>query len=128
MCSIIKPFALVFELYIMYYNRDFIISIVKCKILIGLIWKNNKEIHNDTLIIQLRYNKQIKVQIIICLTFNKLVYFSSHHSFSFLTCSSSLGVKSFLMLNVFRISSGVLPLIILATVLQVTSNKPLMSR
>jgi len=55
-------------------------------------------------------------------------YFSSHHSFSLRTCSSSAGVKSFLMLNVFRISSGVLPLIMFATVLQVTSNKPLMSR
>ena len=41
-----------------------------------------------------------------------------------LTCSSSLGVKSFLMLNVFLISSGVFPLIMLATVLQVTSNRP----
>ena len=51
-------------------------------------------------------------------------HFSSHHSFSFLTCSSSLGVKSFLMLNVLRMSSGVLPLIMLATVLHVTSNKP----
>merc|ERR1712150_182711 len=55
-------------------------------------------------------------------------HFSSHHSFSFLTCSSSAGVKSFLMLNVFLISSGVLPLIMLATVLQVTSSSPPMSR
>jgi len=46
----------------------------------------------------------------------------------FLTCSSSAGVKSFLILNVFLISSGDLPLIMFATVLQVTSNKPLMSR
>ena len=69
------------------------------------------------------------------------IYFSSHHSFSFLTwekmiytemkiktkvqtCSSSLGVKSFLILKVFLISSGVLPLIMLATVLHVTSNNP----
>ena len=51
-------------------------------------------------------------------------YFSSHHSFSFLTCSSSAGVKSFLMLKVFLISSGVFPLIMLATVLQVTSRRP----
>ena len=51
-------------------------------------------------------------------------YFSSHHSFSFRTCSSSEGVKSFLMLKVLRISSGVLPLIMLATVLQVTSRRP----
>ena len=51
-------------------------------------------------------------------------HFSSHHSFSLRTCSSSLGVKSFLILNVFLISSGVLPLIILATVLHVTSNNP----
>jgi len=56
------------------------------------------------------------------------IYFSSHHSFSLRTCSSSAGVKSFLMLNVFRISSGVLPLIMFATVLQVTSSRPLMSR
>ena len=55
-------------------------------------------------------------------------YFSSHHSFSLRTCSSSLGVKSFLMLKVLRISSGVLPLIMFATVLQVTSNRPLISR
>lgn len=55
-------------------------------------------------------------------------YFSSHHSFSFRTCSSSLGVKSFLMLKVLRISSGVFPLIIFATVLQVTSSKPLISK
>lgn len=57
-----------------------------------------------------------------------VIYFSSHHSFSLRTCSSSAGVKSFLMLNVLRISSGVLPLIIFATVLHVTSNRPLMSR
>lgn len=55
-------------------------------------------------------------------------HFSSHHSFSFRTCSSSAGVKSFLMLNVFLISSGVFPLIMLATVLQVTSRSPLISR
>lgn len=84
-------------------------------------------------------------------------YFSSHHWFSLRTwwskqvfsrsclkaficfCSleqmvgintwaSSSSVKSFLMLNVFLISSGVLPLIMLATVLQVTSNRPLMSK
>ena len=55
---------------------------------------------------------------------NDPIHFSSHHSFSFRTCSSSLGVKSFLILNVFRISSGVFPLIMLATVLHVTSNRP----
>ena len=44
------------------------------------------------------------------------------------TCSSSAGVKSFFMLNVLRISSGVLPLIMLATVLHVTSSRPFMSR
>ena len=54
----------------------------------------------------------------------RLPYFSSHHSFSLRTCSSSLGVKSFLMLKVFLISSGVFPLIMLATVLQVTSRRP----
>lgn len=61
-------------------------------------------------------------------TLLKIVYFSSHHSFSFRTCSSSAGVKSFLMLKVFLISSGDFPLIMLATVLQVTSSKPLMSK
>lgn len=45
-----------------------------------------------------------------------------------ITWASSSSVKSFLMLNVFLISSGVLPLIMLATVLQVTSNRPLMSK
>lgn len=44
------------------------------------------------------------------------------------TWASSSSVKSFLMLKVFLISSGVLPLIMLATVLQVTSNRPLMSK
>ena len=60
---------------------------------------------------------------------NEISYaFSSHHSFSLRICSSSSGVKSFLMLNVLRISSGVFPLIMLATVLQVTSSSPLISR
>jgi len=53
---------------------------------------------------------------------------SSHHAFSRFTSSSSSGVKSFLMLNLMRISSGVLPLISSATVLQVKSSKGLMSR
>lgn len=44
------------------------------------------------------------------------------------TWASSSSVKSFLMLKVFLISSGVLPLIMLATVLQVTSNRPLISK
>ena len=57
-----------------------------------------------------------------------IFYFSSHHSFSLRTCSSSSGVKSFLMLNVFLISSGDFPLIMFATVLQLTSKRPLMSR
>lgn len=56
------------------------------------------------------------------------LYFSSHHWFSLRTWASSSSVKSFLMLKVFLISSGVLPLIMLATVLQVTSSRPLMSR
>ena len=47
---------------------------------------------------------------------------SSHHAFSRFTSSSSSGVKSFLMLNRMRISSGVLPLISSATVLQVRSS------
>ena len=37
--------------------------------------------------------------------------YSNAHWFSFLTSSSSSGVKSFLMLNVFLISSGVLPVV-----------------
>lgn len=82
------------------------------------------------------------------------LHFSSHHWFSLRTCNthiswwarahyitrhrikwalvftwaSSSSVKSFLILNVFLISSGVLPLIMFATVLQVTSSKPLMSK
>jgi len=71
-----------------------------------------------------RYDRPCTAQFFLSRRF----YFSSHHSFSLRTCSSSAGVKSFLMLNVFLISSGVLPLIILATVLHVTSSKPLMSR
>jgi hypothetical protein len=42
-------------------------------------------------------------------------YRSSHHLFSSLTCFSSSGVKSFVMLKVWRISSAVFPLIIEAT-------------
>jgi hypothetical protein len=53
---------------------------------------------------------------------------SSAHAFSLRTCSSSAGVKSFWMLNCARISSGVLPVIIFATVLQVRSSIGLMSR
>jgi hypothetical protein len=41
---------------------------------------------------------------------------------------TSCGVKSFLILNVRRISSGAFPLIIFATVLHVTSSKPLISK
>lgn len=72
----------------------------------------------------------VKHPVVILVVFStiQINYFSSHHSFSFRTCSSSAGVKSFLMLNVFRISSGDFPLIMFATVLHVTSNKPLMSR
>jgi len=44
-------------------------------------------------------------------------------TFSFLICASSSGVKSLTMLNNLRISSGVLPLIMFATVLQPTSLK-----
>lgn len=56
------------------------------------------------------------------------LHFSSHHWFSLRTWASSSSVKSFLILKVLRISSGVFPLIILATVLHVTSSKPLMSK
>lgn len=44
------------------------------------------------------------------------------------TWASSSSVKSFFILKVLRISSGVFPLIMLATVLHVTSSKPLMSK
>ena len=44
------------------------------------------------------------------------------------TTRTSCGVKSFLILNKRRISSGVFPLIILATALHVTSSKPLISK
>ena len=57
---------------------------------------------------------------------------SPHHSkahwFSLLTSSSSSGVKSFLILKVFRISSGVFPLIMSATVWHVKSNSPFIFR
>lgn len=53
---------------------------------------------------------------------------SSAHSFSLRIWSSSSGVKSFWMLKVLRISSGDLPLIMFATVLQPTSSSALMSR
>jgi hypothetical protein len=52
--------------------------------------------------------------------------YSNAHWFSLRTSSSSSGVKSFLMLNVFRISSGVFPLIMSATVWQVRSSRFLM--
>lgn len=55
-------------------------------------------------------------------------YRSSAHSFSFLICASSSGVKSLTMLKSLRISSGCLPLIMLATDLHPTSNKGLMSK
>jgi len=51
----------------------------------------------------------------------------SAHAFSCCTCSPSWGVKSFAMPNMARISSEVRPLIILATVLQVTSKRGAMS-
>lgn len=54
--------------------------------------------------------------------------YSSAHSFSRRIWSSSSGVKSFWMLKVLRISSGDLPLIMLATVLQPTSSRALISR
>ncbi len=56
------------------------------------------------------------------------IYRSSAHSFSRRICSSSSGVKSLVMLNVLRISSGDLPLIMFATVLQPRSRRGLMSR
>lgn len=54
--------------------------------------------------------------------------YSSAHSFSRRIWSSSSGVKSFWMLKVLRISSGDLPLIMLATVLHPTSRRALISR
>ena len=56
------------------------------------------------------------------------ITYSSAHSFSRLIWSSSSGVKSFWILKVFRISSGVFPLIIFATVLHPTSRRGLISR
>src|SRR5579859_1955214 len=67
------------------------------------------------------------------------IYLSSAHSFSFLICASSSGlpleppldwayVKSLVMLNVFLISSGDLPLIMFATVLQPVSRSGLISK
>lgn len=52
---------------------------------------------------------------------------SSHHLFSSLTFASSSGVKSLTILKVFRISSGVLPLIIDATFAHVRSRSDLIS-
>ena len=54
--------------------------------------------------------------------------YSNAHWFSRRTSSSSSGVKSFGMLNVLRISSGVFPLIMLATVRHVRSSSGLMLR
>merc|ERR1719182_1327368 len=54
-------------------------------------------------------------------------YDSSHHLFSSRTLASSSGVKSFTILNVLRMSSGVLPLIMDATLAQVRSRSDLMS-
>ena len=54
--------------------------------------------------------------------------YSNAHWFSLRTSSSSSGVKSFLMLNALRISSGVLPLIMFATVMHVRSRRDLMFR
>lgn len=56
-----------------------------------------------------------------------VVYESSAHLFSALTASSSSGEKSFWILNLLRISSGVLPFIILATLAHVKSNNGLIS-
>ncbi|RWW84280.1 hypothetical protein BHE74_00007108, partial [Ensete ventricosum] len=53
---------------------------------------------------------------------------SKAHWFSLRISSSSSGVKSFLILKVLRISSGVLPFIMSATVWQVKSSKDLMLR
>ena len=53
--------------------------------------------------------------------------YSNAHWFSLRTSSSSSCVKSFLMLNVLRISAGVFPLIIFATVWQHKSSNSLIS-
>jgi len=57
----------------------------------------------------------------------RFYYDSSAHLFSARTASSSSGVKSFVMLKVLRICSGVLPLIIEATFAHVRSSKGLIS-
>ena len=72
-------------------------------------------------VIVCRQNKEMNAK-------KRNVHRSSAHSFSFLICASSSGVKSFVMLKSFRISSGCLPLIMLATDLQPTSSKGLMSK
>ena len=54
--------------------------------------------------------------------------YSNAHWFSLRTSSSSSCVKSFLMLNVLRISAGVFPLIIFATVWQHKSSNSLISK
>jgi hypothetical protein len=54
--------------------------------------------------------------------------FSLDHSFSPRICSSSAGVKSFSMLNIVRISSGVFPRIMKATFLHVKSSSGLLSK
>lgn len=72
-----------------------------------------------------RQNKKEKTQLQIG---HLRSFHSKAHWFSRRTSSSSSGVKSFLMLNVLRISSGVFPLIMSATVWQVKSSKLLMFR
>lgn len=56
-----------------------------------------------------------------------LIYDSSAHLFSAIIAASSSGVKSLTMLKVFRMASGVLPLIMEATLAQHKSNNGLRS-
>lgn len=61
-------------------------------------------------------------------SFQPMSIYSNAHWFSLRTSSSSSGVKSFLMLKVLRISAGVFPLIMFATVWQHKSSNSLMSK
>ncbi len=87
-------------------------------LLFGVCTLQNKETKSDKLEIEKGF--QIKMQLF---DIWKEKIHSKPHWFSLQTSSSSSGVKSFLILNVLRISSRVLPLIISATVWQVKSSR-----
>ncbi len=89
----------------------------------------------DHLSLSLSTTKPCQIPLILLLWLSTLArindstgVYSNAHWFSLRTSSSSSGVKSFLMLNVLRISAGVFPLIIFATVWQHKSSNSLISR